>query len=124
MKLHRDNPYTQNRIRGYGPGEIRINDTSHHQSLIVGPQALELEDLPASLAALEARHLDRLLAHAPEIILLGTGSRLVFPPRELMLTVQARGVGMEVMDTGAACRTFNVLLAEDRVVVALLLLDD
>ena len=123
MKLHRDNPYAQNRIRGYGAGEIRINDTIHHQSLIVGPQALELEDLPANLAVLEARHLDRLLAHTPEIILLGTGSRLVFPPRELMLTVQARGVGMEVMDTGAACRTFNVLLAEDRMVVALLLLD-
>ena len=79
---------------------------------------------PADVAALESRHLDRVLALAPEIILLGTGSRLVFPPRELMLRVQARGVGMEVMDTGAACRTFNVLLAEDRVVVALLLLGD
>jgi uncharacterized protein len=124
MKLHRDNPYTQNRIRGYGPGEIRINDTSHRQSLIVGPQIVDLADLPAEVAALESRHLDRVLALAPEIILLGTGSRLVFPPRELMLRVQARGVGMEVMDTGAACRTFNVLLAEDRVVVALLLLGD
>ncbi len=123
MKLHRDNPYTQNRIRGYGPGEIRINDTGYHQSLIVGPQAVELEDLPTTVVELETRHLERLLAHAPEIILLGTGPRLIFPPRELLLAVQARGVGMEVMDTGAACRTFNVLLAEDRVVVALLLLD-
>ena len=123
MKLHRDNPYTQNRIRGYGPGEIRINDTSYHQSLIVGPQVVELEDLPAGPAALEIRHLDRLLTHAPEIILLGTGSKPVLPPRERLLHMQERGVGMEVMDTGAACRTFNVLLAEDRVVLALLLLD-
>lgn len=124
MKLHRDNPYTQNRIRAYGPGEIRINETGYHQSLIVGPRAVELENLPVNLASLEPRHLDRLLAHAPEIILLGTGAQLIFPSRELLLRVQERGVGMEVMDTGAACRTFNVLLAEDRMVVALLLLDD
>lgn len=121
MKLHRDSPFTQNRIRAYGPGQIRINDTDYRQSLIVGPQAVELEDLPASIVELEARHLERLFAHAPEIVLLGTGPQLIFPTRELLLGVQEHGVGMEVMDTGAACRTFNVLLAEDRVVVALLL---
>jgi uncharacterized protein len=124
MKLHQDNPYALNRIRGYGPTEIRVNDTVYHQSLIVAPQALELDDLPHSLAQLDVRHLERLLAHGPEIILLGTGPRLTFPPRELLLDAQMRGVGIEVMDTGAACRTFNVLLAEDRIVVALLLLEE
>ena len=123
MKLHRDNPNAQNRIRGYGSGEIRINEVSYHQSLIVAPQALELDGIPSDVAQLESRHLERLLAHAPENILLGTGSRLIFPPRELLFEPQSRGVGIEVMDTGAACRTFNVLLAEDRVVVALLMLE-
>lgn len=122
MKLHQDNPSALNRIRGYGPAEIRVNDTAYHQSLIVAPQALELDDLPRSLAQFDVRHLERLLAHGPEIILLGTGPRLAFPPRALLLDAQAHGVGIEVMDTGAACRTFNVLLAEDRIVVALLLL--
>lgn len=124
MKLHQDSPYALNRIRGYGAAEIRINDTVYHQSLIVAPQALELDDLPHALAQFGARHLERLLAHGPEIILLGTGPRLAFPPRELLFDAQARGVGIEVMDTGAACRTFNVLLAEDRAVVALLLLGE
>jgi uncharacterized protein len=124
MKLHQDNPYALNRIRGYGPAEIRVNDTAYHQSLIVAAQALELDGLPHSLAQFKVQHLERLLAHGPEIILLGTGPRLVFPPRELLLGAQARGVGIEVMDTGAACRTFNVLLAEDRMVVALLLLGE
>jgi uncharacterized protein len=124
MKLHQDSPYALNRIRGYGPAEIRVNDTAYHQSLIVAPQALETDDLPPSLAQFGAHHLERLLAHGPEIILLGTGPRLVFPPRQLLLDVQMRGVGIEVMDTGAACRTFNILLAEDRSVVALLLLEE
>lgn len=124
MKLHQDNPYALNRIRGYGPAEIRVNDTAYHQSLIVAPQALELDDLPRSLAQFDVRHLERLLSHGPEIILLGTGPRLAFPPHALLLDAQARGVGIEVMDTGAACRTFNVLLAEDRIVVALLLLEE
>lgn len=124
MKLHQDNPSALNRIRGYGPAEIRVNDTAYHQSLIVAPQALELDDLPRSLAQFDVRHLERLLAHGPEIILLGTGPRLAFPPRALLLDAQAHGVGIEVMDTGAACRTFNVLLAEDRIVVALLLLEE
>ncbi|MES1992352.1 MAG: Mth938-like domain-containing protein [Pseudomonadota bacterium] len=124
MKLHQDSPYALNRIRGYGPAEIRVNDTVYHQSLIVAPQALERDDLPHSLAQFDVRHLARLLGHGPEIILLGTGPRLAFPPRELLLDAQAQGVGIEVMDTGAACRTFNVLLAEDRAVVALLLLGE
>jgi uncharacterized protein len=63
-----------------------------------------------------------LFVSEPELILLGTGSQLIFPPRELVFSLARRGIGLEAMDTTAACRTFNILASEDRRVAAVLII--
>jgi uncharacterized protein len=72
------------------------------------------------VAELAAEHLERAIALEPEVILLGTGARQHFPAPALLRAMLARGIGLEVMDTAAACRTFNVLASEYRRVVAVL----
>ncbi|HWP94309.1 MAG TPA: Mth938-like domain-containing protein [Gammaproteobacteria bacterium] len=109
-------------IRGYEAGRIRVNERIITRSVIVRASELVLDCLPEDFAALEQAHFDRLLSFEPEIILLGTGATLRFPPRELTAYVLARGVGFEVMDTPAACRTYNILVAENRRVVAALMM--
>lgn len=65
-----------------------------------------------------------LIDSAPEVILLGTGSKLVFPPRELVFSLARQGIGLETMDTAAACRTFNILISEGRRVAAVLIVKE
>lgn len=77
---------------------------------------------PVPVGELEEAHFDVLLEHAPELVLLGTGSTSVFPPRELVFAFARRGIGLESMDTRAAARTFNVLAGEGRQVGAVLYL--
>lgn len=75
-----------------------------------------------SLEELSEDDLAALIAGEPEMILLGTGRKAVFPPRELLFALARRGIGLETMDTAAACRTFNVLLADGRKVAAVFLI--
>jgi len=80
-------------------------------------------DWPATtIDQIDERSMAPILAMGPEIILLGTGDSVEFPDRRLMAGIMARRVGLEVMDTAAACRTFNILVGEDRQVVAALLM--
>jgi uncharacterized protein len=103
---------------------VTIADVEYRRSLLVSADRL-VPDWPVdSAAALDRQSLDAALALEPEILLLGTGRRLRFPEPALYASVAAGGTGFEVMDTAAACRTFNVLLAEDRQVVAALVLDE
>jgi len=107
-----------NIIRACKPGEIQIKATIYTQSLVVAANALR-EDWPLSdIAALEESHIELILEQEPELILLGTGNRLVFPSPENLRCLIESGIGYEIMDTAAACRTYNVLVAEDRHVVA------
>jgi uncharacterized protein len=108
-------------IRAYAPGEIRINDEIFHHALIVGPASIASGPAVSDAAELTAAHTADLIALAPELVLVGTGVRQVFPPPEFGAQFLSAGIGFEVMDTGAACRTFNVLVTEERRVVALLL---
>jgi uncharacterized protein len=83
-----------------------------------------LPDWPVTDAAkLTITNLESALARKPEIILLGTGSRIVFPANEVRTTILSKGIGFEIMDTPAACRTFNILAEESRRVVAALILE-
>lgn len=92
------------------------------QSCIISPDQL-IEDWSATAAQnLLASHMQVVLALEPEIVILGTGSRLHFPVREVAEACYAAGAGFEVMDTGAACRTYNILAGEGRRVVAALLM--
>ncbi|KAF0280342.1 hypothetical protein FPL11_08865 [Spiribacter aquaticus] len=123
MKMSLDGAEGTYRIQGYADGEIRINDVRYNRSLLVTPDTLVTEWGPASVEA--ARTSDFAAFHEldPEVVLLGTGVRQTFPSRELMLSVMETGVGLEVMDTASACRTYNVLMSEGRRVVAALIID-
>jgi uncharacterized protein len=121
MRFTQDLNSSVNVIRGYGRGELRINDAVFHGTMIVAAAALRAEpDLPTA-AELDADHAARLLEFEPEVVLLGTGERQIFPPAAFGARFLQSGIGFEVMDTGAACRTFNVLVGEHRRAVALLM---
>jgi uncharacterized protein len=123
MKMSMDSAEGAYRILGYSDGEIRINDARYSASLLVSPDTLVTEWGPTSLEALTSDHLQAVSELAPEVVLLGTGAQQSFPGRELMLSLMRGGIGLEVMDTASACRTYNVLMSEGRRVVAALILD-
>jgi uncharacterized protein len=121
MRFHQDSSSSSNLIRSYGTGEIKINDTAFNAPVIVSSSAIEPGPAIAAVHELSAPHAAAVLAHQPDVVLLGTGARQSFPSPEFSATFLSAGVGFEVMDTGAACRTFNVLVSEQRRVVALLI---
>jgi uncharacterized protein len=121
MRFTEDSSSTRNVIRAYGAGEIKINDEVFRGPLIVGSTEILPGPAVAGAQDLTAEHARPLLALAPEIVLVGTGPRQIFPESEFGAPLMSAGVGVEIMDTGAACRTFNVLVGEQRRVVALLL---
>ena len=109
-------------IRGYSAQEIRIGEQRLQASCIVSADNVIAEWAPRSFADLAPEHLEAILALKPELVLLGTGLSQRFPPSTIRSTFTSRGVGLEVMDLGAACRTFNILVQEERRVVAALFL--
>ncbi len=109
-------------IRAYGPGRINVNDKLLSGSFILAPDRVLEGWPPQRFEDLEAGHFDAALALEPEILLVGTGATQHFLPPELLAKLSAEGIGVEVMDTAAACRTYNILLSEDRKVVAALLM--
>ena len=111
-----------NLIRGYSSQEIRIGEHRLQTSCIVSADSLVDDWSPKTFAELAPEHLDSILALKPELVLLGTGPTQRFPPSSIRSAFTSRGVGLEVMDLGAACRTFNILVQEDRRVVAALFL--
>lgn len=121
MRFNQDPSSAATLIRSYAAGEIKINDTTFQQPVIVSGSTVATGPSVATVDELAARHAEAVLAHEPEVVLLGTGSRQRFPAPEFGAAFLRVGVGFEVMDTGAACRTFNVLVAEQRRVVALLI---
>jgi len=124
MKLTDDRVAGANLVRAYTPGELRIGERVLHRSCLVGVNQLVTDWRPQTLGELTLDDLDAVLALDPELVVLGSGSRQKFPGAQLLAKLLSRGIGCEVMDTGAACRTYNVLASEDRRVVAALLLQD
>jgi len=108
-------------VEGYEPGRIQIDGRIFNVGLILSPRRIVPDWGPAQAEDLTLTHLEALLALEPQVILLGTGARQVFPPFALLASALTRGIGIEVMDTGAACRTYNILMGEGRQVVAGLL---
>ena len=120
MRFSQDS-FATNSIRAYRDGEILVNDQIIAGSVVITPDVIQ-DWGPGSIEELTQQHFTQLGAFKPEIIILGTGSRLRFPPPQWCVELQAQGIGVEIMTTDAACRTFNVLLAEDRrVLVALII---
>jgi len=120
MKLHQATGEGQNLFTGYGDDHVQINRERHDGSLIVTPDAILAWDV-VRFEELDEHHFQGLLDHHPEVVILGTGATQRFPHPRLSAALAAAGVGMEVMDTRAACRTYNILLAEGRKVIAAIL---
>jgi uncharacterized protein len=121
MKLQLTRAEGQNQFTGYGDGYVSINHERHERSILVSPDRPVLDWAPESFDALSAAHLAAVLDLKPEIVILGTGEALRFPPAALMRVFAEARIGFEVMDTKAACRTYNILMAEGRQVVAAIL---
>ena len=110
-----------NLIRRYGADFIAIGEQEIRASCLVTATALE-SWAPRSLDELNAGHLAPLFALKPEVVVLSTGTTQRFPRAALRAEFATRRIGLEVMEIGAACRTYNVLVGEERNVVAAILL--
>ncbi len=121
MKMALDNAPGANRVTHYEHGRVSLGERRFDASLIVMPQTI-VTDWPASHAsALRASDFAPIVEQAPEVLILGTGDTQVFPEPAVFSTLMDRGIGCEVMDNAAACRTYNILLTEDRRVALALL---
>lgn len=112
-----------NVITRHEPGRVWVGNTAHTMSLLVPWQGGVIPWEVASLAELTSAHFERIAALAPEVVIFGSGQRLRFAPAALMRALIERRIGIETMDTPAACRTYNVLVSERRSVLAALLLE-
>ncbi|MDP2832542.1 MAG: Mth938-like domain-containing protein [Pseudomonadota bacterium] len=121
MKLHLSRSSNTYLISGYGRDHFLINGVRHETSLIVLPDEV-VTGWARHFDQLAPEHFDALAMRAPEIILLGSGVSLRFPAPALYAGLIKARIGVEVMDTPAACRTYNILAAEGRRVAAALIL--
>jgi len=124
MKIHLESGAGQNLIRSYTAGSLTINNKDYSHSLIV--TATEVMDWPPTgFNKLLAAHFEMIADLRPEVVILGTGAKLLFPPASLTRSLIEARIGLEVMDTGAACRTYNILMSDGRrVAAALLMIED
>ena len=112
----------QNQIRAYEPGKIQINETTYHTSVIVTPTKIVTHWNVNHCDQLTQKHIVKWLELKPDVVLLGTGENLIFPEADIFIPLTTVSVGVEVMTTAAACRTYNVLMAEGRHVVAAMII--
>jgi uncharacterized protein len=122
MKFTLEPATEANLIRGYSATQLLIGEQRIERSCIVTPTRLITDWEPAAFADLEPRHLEAIFALAPQVVVLGTGATQRFPSAAVRAAFIQRGVGLEVMHLGAACRTYNVLAQEERQVAAALFL--
>ena len=122
MKIERETAEGRNLFTGYGEGWVEVNRKRHEASLVVSGDRLVTDWPLESIDDIAADHIAAILELKPEIVLLGTGAAFAFPDRARLAALYAARVGVEVMDTPAACRTYNILLGEGRAVVAALVL--
>lgn len=120
MQLTLERTGDANRIRGYDIGTVTVNETVFHGVTVVTPDQIIQDWSAKAVDHLGLEQMRELIALDAEILLLGTGRRQQFPASRLLGEAMRAGVGIEVMTTEAACRTYNVLLAEGRRVAAAL----
>ncbi|MEO8304087.1 MAG: Mth938-like domain-containing protein [Betaproteobacteria bacterium] len=121
MKFHLS-IHNGNVVTGLGPGWVRIGATEYRENLVLTPEAIATGWAASGFEGLAESDFAALLPHKPEVVLFGAGPSIRFPHPRLTRALTDARVGIEVMDTPAACRTFNILAAEGRGVVAALLL--
>lgn len=118
MKFTLDTPSADYVFGHYGDGKLKVNQSDYDTSLIIFPDALYTDWPVNSVDELEVKHLDEIVRRSPDIVLLGTGVQQRFPAIELRRELVQAGLNLEVMDTAAACRTYNLLVSEGRDVAA------
>lgn len=123
VKIELDNQaHDDNRIEAYSAGTVVIAEQHYNTSLIVSPVQVISDWPPQTFEDLAAHHLDTVVTLEPEIVVIGTGQYLRFPQADVLSPLLNNDIGYEIMDTGAACRCYNILVAEGRRVVAALLM--
>lgn len=146
MQVSRDIDLSNYRIHSYREGEVTVTVPRHlhtvpgasadmavvddtvvrrqalRRSFVIMPDQLITDWPPQRYEELEKAHFDPLSDRGIEVLLLGTGEQLRWPPASLLAALMQAGVGVEVMDTGAACRTYNILMSDQRRVAAALLM--
>lgn len=118
MKLSEDYSGGAYVIRAYETGSITVNNDDFTQSLLIANHQLNSNWNVQHVEEISHQHWEDILQLQPEVILIGTGEHLIFPHPASYAPVIQQGIGIEFMDSMAACRTYNILLAEDRAVVA------
>lgn len=122
MSLTLDDNHADFQIKGYKPGFIQVNQEVYTRSIIVSPYKLIENWPPQTISELALEHLKEAASLEPAILIIGTGEHLLFPSIELYGDLINEGIGIEIMDTSAACRTYNILTSENRNVVAALII--
>ena len=122
MKFAQDSQDEGYVITAYDDNSVSINGKPFSQSLIVSTTQLNDDWNLTSIESLQTSHIEQILTLKPELIIIGTGDRLIFPAVEAYAAIIQQGIGVDFMDTGAACRTYNILMSEGRDVVAGLVL--
>lgn len=123
MKLHLHKSDQQYQINGVDSQAITINHQQYVQPVIISDDALSTDWFSGAWETLDSQALEAILAYQPEVVLLGTGDKQRFVHPKHIQTFLTQNIGVECMTTAAACRTFNILTAEGRKVVAALLLE-
>ena len=122
MALHLQTNTNQKLFTGHGEGYVSVNTHRYQHAIVVMAREVRTDWPVTDFESLTAAHFDYFLELKPEVLLLGTGAKQQFARPELYRELITARIGIEFMDTPAACRTYNILVAEDRKVVAAVLL--
>ncbi|QJR15389.1 Mth938-like domain-containing protein [Usitatibacter palustris] len=123
MKFEQEAADGRNTFTGYGDGYVEVSGQRATRSLVVTGENIVPDWGVASIGALTREQVALIAAMKPEIVLLGSGSAFAFPDPAVLAPLHSARIGVEVMDTKAACRTYNILLGEGRNVLAALVVD-
>ena len=115
MQIRRDDTSGAYIINSYQPGTVVINKSNYHSSVIVSREKLITNWRPTSIQVIDEQDIEEILKLNPDVILLGTGATLEFPDSKKLAPAYKKNLGVEIMDSSAACRTFRVLTAEEAV---------
>ncbi|MGV6817799.1 MAG: Mth938-like domain-containing protein [Thiotrichales bacterium] len=123
MKFTEEKLTSANLIHSYESDRVQIGETQYRQSIIVSRDRL-LSPWPVRhVDDLKSTHIDEITADKPDLVIIGTGQEHRWPDMAVIYEIGARGIGCEVMSTGSACRTYNVVAGEGRRVTAALIID-
>jgi uncharacterized protein len=123
MKFSLDDPAGGYMVNAYEPGRVTINGIPHERSIVLLPDRIISDWNPQSVAELSAENFSFIADLQPDVVLLGTGLKQLFLSPALYASIPEQGIGIEMMDTASACRTYNILMAEGRRVAAILMLN-